>query len=352
MSQDIKSGPVMIRGGGDLPYINGVLTAHRVKNIVYRAGPARKVQLVVPSAPLPSPQSAVIRTLRPTIHRLNASLKVLAAKAWGKSEDTRAGLEATKAEDAEICHTGKRISSHVEQGEKNYFQSQSRVSDEEENSRKTLCPAGFDDKNSEDELCEDDSPIIVRTHRALCAADFDDTDDEDAFPDGGTRGFNLEASTRWSNCNNRLKSTRGPQLTTIQLRIKENMLKEIAQQAFKERENGENGCSIVSQPASEEDDWVLDMVLQLMDVGQTMMDAGGLQGDEGDDIQKMMRNNLETLLQKATRPFRPSGIRAGEAELFQCLEAFRQMRLKLQEGNPGKSMADILTERRLDLKPR
>lgn len=65
-----------------------------------------------------------------------------------------------------------------------------------------------------------------------------------------------------------------------------------------------------------------------------------------------MRNNLETLLQKATRPFRPSGIRAGEAELFQCLEAFRQMRLKLQEGNPGKSMADILTERRLDLKPR
>lgn len=344
----------MIRGGGNLPYINGVLTAHRIKNLVYRAGPARKVQLVVPDAPPPSPQSAVIRILRPTIHRLNASLKVLAAKAWGKSEDTMAGLEATKAEDAEICHTVKQTSSHVEQREMTYLQIQLRVSHEEENSRKTLRPTGSDDKNSEDELCEDDSPIIVRTHRALCAADFDDSDDEeeeeDGSSDGGVRGFNLEASTRWSDCNNRLKGAQGPQLTTTQLRIQENTLKEITQQALEARENGEIDCSIFGQPASEEEDWVLEMVLQLIEVGQTMMDAGELDGDEGDDIQMMMRNNLETLLRKATRPFRPSGIRAVEAELVQCLTAFRQMRVKLQEGNAGMSMADILTERRLDLK--
>lgn len=342
----------MIRNGTDLPYINGVLIAHRIKNFVYRAGSARKVQLVVPNVPLPSPQSAVIQTFRPTIHRLNASLKVLAAKGWGKSGDTRAGLESTKAGDAEICHTGKRTSSHVEQGEKSYFESQVRVSHEEDHSGKTLRPAGFDDKNSEIELCEDEDPIIVRTHRALCAADFDDNDDEDVCSDDGTRRFSLEASTRWSSRNNRLKGTQRPQLTTIQLRIEEKILKEITQQAFKAREKGENGCSIISQPVSEEDDWVLEMVLQLIEVGQTMIDAGELQGEEGDDIQMMMRNNLETLLREATRPFRPSGIRAGEAELFQCLKAFRQMRLKLQEGNAGMSIAEILTERRLDLRPR
>lgn len=348
----------MIRSGADLPYINGVLTAHRVKNIVYRAGPARKVQLVVPSAPLPSPQSAVIRTLRPTIRRLNASLKVLAAKGWGKSGETGAGLEATKAEDAEISHNGKRTSSHVEQGEKSYLQSQARVSHEEDRPRKTLHPAEFDDKNSEDKLCDDDGPIIVRTHRALCAADFDDNDDDDAFCDADTRGFDLEASTRWSNCNNGLNDTQEPQMTTIQLRIQENMLKEIAQQAYKARENGENGCSIISPPAAEEEeeeeeeDWMLEMVLQLMEVGQSMIDSGKVQREEGDDIQMMMRNNLETSLRKATRPFRPSGIRAGKTELFQCLEAFRQMRLKLQEGNAGMSMAEILTGRRLDLRPR
>ena len=326
MSLDIKSDLVMIGSSADLPYINKGFTAHRARKLVYRAGPARKVQIVVPSAPLPNPQNAVIRTLRPTIRRLNASLNVLTANGWGESGDTRADLKATKAEDAEICHTGNRTS--------------------EDHPRKALRPTEKDDKSSEDKLCENDGPMIVRTHRALRAADFEDSDDEDSFS-GGTRGFNLEASTRWSQCNNRLKNTQGRQLTTIQLRIEENMLREIAQQALKAGENGENASTINSQGVSEED-LVLEIVLQLMELG--LIDAGEMQGEEGGDIQMMVRNSLATLLGKARRPFRPSGMRVVEAELFQCLEAFRQMRLKLLQSDPGMGMAEILQGRSLDLR--
>ena len=157
---------------------------------------------------------------------------------------------------------------------------------------------------------------------------------------------------RWADCNNELQGRQRCQMTTLQLRINANMLREIAHEALKERENGVHESYIFSEETSEEGDRVLEMVLELMDLGQVMVDAGEIQSEEGGDIQMMVQNNLETLIRKATRPFRPSGIRAVEVELFQCLKAFRQMRLELLQRHGGMSMAQILEERSLDLRPR
>ena len=351
-----KMSPIMIKSDADLPYINQVLVAHGAKNIVYRRGPARKVQMVTPRAPLPSPQSAVIRILRPILRRLNASLNLGARKGQCESGDLKAGSAPTKAEDAKTGHIENRRPSNFDHRAERHSPIQMPVSHREHRFKRTLCAANFYDRNSEDILCNEDGTIVVRTHRPLCAADFEDSDDEDSFCDDGDirafRGFNLEARVRWADCNNELKSRQGRQLTTLQLRINANMLREIAHRAFRERENGENEFCIFSEETSEEGDWVLEMVLEMMDLGQVMVDAGEFQGEEGSDIQMMVQNNLETLIRKATRPFRPSGIRAVEVELFQCLEAFRQMRLELLQRHRGMSMEEILKERSLDLRPR
>ena len=199
----------------------------------------------------------------------------------------------------------------------------------------------------------------MRTHRPVYAADFEDSDDEESFCDDSDirvfRGFDLEARVRWPDCNNELKRRRGRQVTTLQLRIYGKMLREIAHRALEERENSENSeneSDTSSEEMSEEGDRVLEMILELMDLPQVMVDAGEFQGEEGGDIQMMVQKNLETWIRKATRPFRPSGIRPVEAEVFQCLEAFGQMRLQLLERHPGMSMAEILKERSLDLRPR
>ena len=99
-SLNTKMSPIMVKNDADLPYINQVLVAHGAKDIVYRRGPARKVQVITPSAPLSSPQSAVIRTLRPILRRLNASLNLVARKGQGENGDLKADSAATKAEDA------------------------------------------------------------------------------------------------------------------------------------------------------------------------------------------------------------------------------------------------------------
>ena len=343
----------MVRSDADLPYINQVRVAHRAKNIVYHPGPARKVQVVVPSAPLPSPQSAVIRTLRPLFRRLRASANFRAGDGRSERGDLEVGSATTKAEDPETGHLRNRKSSNLEHGAERHSQSQTRVGHGEHHSTKILQAAEFYEINGEDTHCEEDGTIVVRTHRPLCAADFEDSDDEDSFCVGGdTRRFDLQATMRWVDGNNELQSSQGLQLTTLQLQIKANMLREIAQQALRERENSENGPNVFSNEVPEEGDWVLEMNLELMELGQVMVDAGEFQDEEGRDIQIMLQNNLGTLVRKMTRPFRPSGIRGVEVELFQCLEAFRQMRLELLHKNLGMSMAEILGERSLDLRPR
>ena len=346
----------MVKSDADLPYINQVLVAHGAKNIVYRKGPARKVQVVIPSAPLPSPQSAVIRTIRPILRRLNASLNLCAGKGQGESGDLKAGSAGTKAEDAKTGHIEKRKPSNFEHGAERHSPNQMPVSHREQHYKRTLCAANFCDRNRKDMLRNEDGTIVVRTHRPLCAADFEDSDDEYSFCEDGDirafRGFNLEARVRWAHCNYQLKGRQGRQLSTLQLRIHANILREIAHQALKDREDGVNEWDISSEERSEDGDWVLEMILELMDLAQVMVDAGEFPSEEGGDIQMMVQNNLETLIRKATRPFRPSGIRAVEVELFQCLEAFRQMRLDLLQRHPGMSMAEILNERSLDLRPR
>ena len=110
----------MMKHDTDLPYINQVLAAHRVRNIEYRKGPARKVQIVIPSAPLPSPQCVVIQTLRPMTRRVNASLDLQAVYDRAEGGDTDGN---SKAEDAETGPSGQQISSEVEHGEEWCYQS-------------------------------------------------------------------------------------------------------------------------------------------------------------------------------------------------------------------------------------
>ena len=346
----------MVKSDADLPYINQVLVAHGANNIVYRKGPARKVQVVIPSAPLQSPQSAVIRTLRPLFRRLNASLTLGAGKGQGESRDSNADSAATNAGDAKTGPIEDGISSNIEHGTERHFQCQMRVSQGQHRSSKSLQAANLHNRNGAATLCGADGTIVVRTHRPVYPTDFEDSDDDESFCDDGDirafRGFDLEARVRWVDCNSELKSRQGRQMTKLRLRIWGNMLREIAHRALEEREIGEDESDSSSEEMSEEGDWVLEAILELMDLAQVMVDAGEFQGEEGEDIQMMVQNNLETLIGKATHPFRPSGIRAGGMELFQCLGAFRQMRLELLQRHRGMSMVEILEERSLDLRPR
>ena len=343
----------MIRSNADLPYMNEVLIAHhRATDIAYRKGPAHTVQLVVPTASPPRPQSAVVRTLRSTRPRSNAYSNLRAAYGRVESTDTEAYSEATKAEHS-------KMSSYVKHGEEWYIQRQSRVSYDDDRPRDGgLRATDFDDMNSEDTLrgnydSEDIASTVVRAHRTLCAADFEDSEDEDSLcDDDDIRGLNLEADTRRFNCNKVLRIPRECPLKTIQLRIQESVLRDIIQQALKASRNGKFDSTIFSKEDPEEIDWVLEMILELMELVQTMIDAGTFQGEEGREIQMILQNNFFTLMRKATRPFRPSGISVVKTELTQCLEAFHQMRLKLLQENPGMSMAEILREKSLDIRPR
>lgn len=349
----------MIRSDVDLPYLNQVLVAHRAANIAYRAGPAHKVQVVVPSVPPPTPKSATIRTLRRKRPSSDACMSVHAAPGIGNT-DADTISEATKAEEAETGYTENHTSSYVEHEEERYLQSRIRIGDEADRPRdRGLGTADSVDDNNQDTLCENDNGnyialTVLRTHEALYAADFEDTDDEESLCDDvDTVDLDLERDARCAKCNEEVENPQRYQLTTIQLRIQENTLREIVQQALKARRNGrsDSNSSIFSE-APEEEDRVLEMVLELTESGKTMNDAGTFLGDEEGDIEIMLRNNLQTLIQKATRPFRPSGIRAVRAELSQFLEDFRRMRLRLLQENPGMSMAGILKERSLDLRPR
>lgn len=358
MRADFNAGPIMIRGATDVPYINEVRIAHRATNIVYCAGNAHKVQLIVPNAPLPSAQSAIIQTLRPTISRSNACSNLRVAYGRVEGTDTKSVSGATKSADAETGSIGNHISVHAEHGEEHYLQSQVRVSHKQYRSRgQSFRAADVDGSNSEDTLCENDygievAPTRVRTHRALCAADFEDSDDEDSVCDNGDiGGLALGANTRWSNCNKQLSIPQSNQLTMVQHRIQENMLREIIRQAVKARKNGKVDFSIFSEEAPEEEDWVLEMILELMELGERMVDTGLVLEEEGRDIQLMMKNDFHTLMRKVTRPFRPSGIKVVKAELAQCFEIFRQTCLRVLQENAGISMAEILKEWRLDLGP-
>ena len=322
----------MIRNDTDLPYINDILMVHRATNIVYRRGPAHKAQLVVPSAPPPKPQSAVIRTVRPTRPSLGAALNLRVRYRGSESTDNEAGWCLQRQH--QFRHEGDRSGDRSR-----------RATD-------------FNDRASEDAPYENDNgkdvaPSGVRIHEGLCAADFDNSEDEDFLcDDSDIRGLNLKVETRWINCKGEPENPPGHRLTMIQLHIQENVLRDIVEQALKARRNGRIDSSVFSEETPEEEDEVLETILELMELGQSMIDAGAFQGEEGGDIQMMVRNDFHTLMRKATRPFRPTGIRIVKAELSSCLEAFRQLRLKLLQENAGMSITEILEERSLDLRPR
>ena len=344
----------MIRSDADVPYINEVLTAHRATNIVYRTGPARKVQLVVPSARHPSPQSAVIRNLRRTRPCSNAHSNLRAAYGRVESSDTETG-----SEDAETGRVGNHTSNHVEHGEDRYLQSQVRVSHDEDCPRDSgLRAADLDNENSDDTLCDNEegkdvASTVVRTHRGLCAADFEDSEDEDSLcDDADIRGLDLQANICWSKRNHESSIPQEHRLTAMQLRIQEDVLRDIVQQALRARIDGRVDSAIFSTEVPEEEDWEIEMILEVMELGQSMIDAGALQSEEAHDIQIMMQDFFHSLMRTATHPFRPSGLRVLKVKLTQCLEAFRQMRLRLLRGNADMSMTEILRERSLDLTPR
>ena len=325
MCPDVKAGPIMMRSNTDLPYMNDVLMAHRATNIVYRRGPARKVQLVVPNASLPSPQSAVIRTLRPTRPSLEAASKIYTAYGPRESTDKEAQDrlnyegDRPRGQSLRATHFNKVIS-------------------------KDTHYANGDGK--------DVAPAVVNIYRGFCAADFEDSEDgEDSLcDDSDIEGLDLKATTRWTICN--WENPKGHQFTTTQLGMQENVLRNIVEQALKARRDGRVDSSIFSEERPEEEDEVLEIILEMMEFGQSMIDAGVLQGEEGGDIQMIVRNIFHTLVRKATRPFRPTGMKIVKAELSSCLEAFRQLRVRLLQKNPGMSMAELLEERSLDLRPR
>lgn len=337
MRTDVQTGPIMVKSNADPPCMNRVLIAHRATDIAYRKGPAHKVQVIIPSAPIPSPQSACIRTLRST--RLRPKFSSSLRAVYGCIESTHSEMGSA---DQDTGHLRNCTSSHVEHEEEWYPQSRVRVSHGEDRVRDSgLRAADFNHGNSED-----------KSHRALCVADFEDSDDEDSLcGDDNIRGLDLEANSRWSKCNKELEVSQKHLLTTMQLQIQENALREIVRQALKARRNDKVDASVFSKEAPEASDRALEIILDLMEFGQSMIDAGAFHGEEGRDLQMMVRNNFQTMMRKATRPFRPSGIISLKFELNQSLEAFRQKRLRLLWENAGISMAEILKEKGLDLGP-
>ena len=351
MHPNMKAGPTMIRGNTDLPYLNQALLAHRATHIVYRKGPCHKVQLVVPSAPRPSPQSAAIQTLGLGGRRSKTTSNLRAAYRQIESGDTEAGSEAETAEVAETGHIGHKISSHVDLGEERYLQSQGQKIYEEVRPRdRGVRATELGDRVGKDALCENDegkdvASIIVRTHRALCATEFENSGNVD---DGDNGGLDLEANTRWSNSDEELTSVDDNTASNTGEHSKRNSSR-ISQ--------GDSG--FFGQEPPEEEDWMLEMIPNSMETGQSRLVAGASHGEEeeeeGRDIQMMVRNKYHTyhtLLRKSIHPFRPSGIRVSKTELTQRLRVFGQMRLGLLPANPGRSMAKILKKKKTDLRPR
>ena len=351
MRHNTNAGPIMVRGDAEVPYINQVLLAHRSTRIAYRVcmGPARRVQLVVPSVPLPGPQNAVIQTLESSGLRSKVSSDSCAAYLRAKSTGTQSGSETTEAGDVETGHDENPASSDVLSREDQNLQQEIQVSNEEDRLEdRCVHPADFGGSISEDTLCEkgdgeNASPVVTRTHRALCAADFEDSDIEDSFcPDDDVVGRNLEAHAPWSSCEKELEMPQGRRLTTVQLQIQEDVLRHIVRQAVKARSDGRIDSKIFSDDAPEYEDWILETVLGAMKSGEHMVDVGYIEGKEGHDIQMMLRKYLHILMRESTRPFRPSGTNVRADPI---LLVFRQIRFQLLQENPGISMTEILKEK-------
>ena len=353
MLQNTNAGPIMVRSDAEVPYINQVLLAHRSTNFAYRycMGPARRVQLVLPSVPLPSPQSAVIQTLQSRGLRSKASSDSCAAYLGAESVGTQSGSEITEAGDVETSHDENPASSHVLPGEDQYLPKQIQASNEEGRLEdKCVHPVEFEGNIIEDTLFEkrdggDATPVVTRSHRALCAADFEDSDNEDFSRfDDDVVGHDLEAHAPWSRCEKELGMPQGRRLTTVQLQIQEDVLRHIVRQAVKARSNGTIDSKIFSDDEPEYEDWMLETVLGAMESGEHMVDVGCIEGEERHDIHMMLRKYLHILMRESTRPFRPSG---ANVRTDPILSVFRQIRLQLLRENPGISMTEILKEKGL-----
>ena len=355
MRHHIDAGPIMVRSDDEIPYINQVLLAHRLTNIAYRVcrGPAHRVQLVVPSVPLPSPQSAVIQTLQSPGLRSKSSSDSCAAYLRAESAGTQPGSDTTEAGDVETGHGENPTSSHVLFGEDQCLQKQIQVNNEEDRLEdRCVHPAESGGSISEDTLCEkgdgeDAIPVVIRTHRALCAADFEDSDNEDSFcPDDDVVSHDLKAHTPWSSREKELGMPQGRRLTTVQLQIQENILRNIVRQAVKARSDGRTESKIFSHKAPEYEDCQIETVLGAMEWEEYMVDAGCIEGEEGHDIQMMLRKYFHILIRELTRPFRPSG---ASVRADPILSVFRQIRLQLLQENPRRSLTEILEKGCLDL---
>lgn len=350
-----NAGPIMVRNDAEVPYINQVLLAHRSAKIAHRVcmGPARRVQLVVPSVPLPSSQSAVIQILQSPGLRSKAASDSCAAYLRAVSAGTQSGSETTEAGDVETGNGGNPASSRVLSGEDQCLQKQIQINNEEDRlENRCVHPAESGGSINEDTLCErgdgeDATPVVIRTHRALCAADFEDSDNEDSFrPDDDVVGHDLEAPTPWSRREKELGMPQGRRLTTVQLQIQENVLRNIVQQAVKARSDGRIDSKIFSDKAPEYEDRQIETVLGAMESEEYMVDAGYMEGEEGHDVQMMLRKYFHILTRELTRPFRPSGASLGADPV---LSVFRQIRLQLLQENTGSSLTEILEKGSLDL---
>ena len=344
MRHHTKAGPIMVRSDAEISYINQVLLAHRPTNIAYRVcmGPARRAQLVVPSVPLPSPQRAVIQTLRSHRLRSKASSKSCTAYLRAESAGAQSESETKEAGEVETGHDEDPTSSHVLFGEDQYLQKQHTTDFGGSTSEDTLCGNGD---------AKDATPVSMRTHRALCAADFEDSDNEDSFhPDDDVVGRDLEAHTPWSSCERELEMPQGRRLTTVQLQIQKDVLRHIVRQAVKARSEGRIDSKIFSDKAPEYEDCHIETVLEAIESGEYMVDAGYTEGEEGHDIQMMLRKYFHILMRELTRPFRPSG---ASVRADPILSVFRQIRLLLLAAGESRKSSDRDTrEGMLGLGPR
>lgn len=252
----------MVRSDADLSYINQVRVAHRARDIVYRAGPGHKVQTIVPSVPHPSPESCVIQSIRPTIQRSDACLDLHAVHGCVESRDTEEGSEANKDEDAETSHVENQTSNHIDHVEERSCQSQVQICPGEDRPGDSgLFIGDSEERKGEDIVCGGDGGKD-NDNRTNCATKLTGIDDEDPLcEDSGTRGPDLEtSSTRWSNCNNELETPQESRPTTLQLRIKEKMLK-LSRHAV----TGKLALAFLIRKSKKKEDGILEMILELME---------------------------------------------------------------------------------------
>lgn len=158
----------------------------------------------------------------------------------------------------------------------------------------------------------------------------------------------------------------GSALATVQLLLREKILREISHQAIHVRSNrerytendnsGDSETEVLGCEASKPEDRILEVVLESMEVlRHAALDVNTYLriDDEASDImihallcdlQILLRSYFRGLVSTATRCFRPTGIPVTAKEIQDQLEAFFWTRSKILQIRPGLSIAEIVGE--------